>query len=136
GGRGGWGGRCRGWGRPDDGGGTGAGAGAIGRGKTTLSFENRLVRKDGSVRVFDWTATPVVEDAVMYGMARDVTERRRAESESERLAAEQASLRRVAELVAQQAPPEQVFALVTEEPNGLVGDGPATTAPFHPARPP
>ncbi|MFZ0382399.1 MAG: GAF domain-containing protein [Solirubrobacteraceae bacterium] len=33
----------------------------------------------------------------------------------ERLAAEQAALRRVAELVARQAPPEQVFALVNEE---------------------
>ena len=39
----------------------------------------------------------------------------------ERLAAEQAALRRVAELVAQQAPPEQVFALVTEELSLLLG---------------
>jgi GAF domain-containing protein len=39
----------------------------------------------------------------------------------EHLAAEQAALRRVAELVAQQAPPEQVFALVTEELSLLLG---------------
>jgi GAF domain-containing protein len=41
-------------------------------------------------------------------------------AEVERLAAEQAALRRVAELVAQQAPPEEVFALVTQELNRLL----------------
>jgi PAS domain S-box-containing protein len=105
---------------PDDRERTAAEAAAIGQGKTTLSFENRLVRKDGSLRVFEWTATPVVEDAVMYGVARDVTERRQAETESERLAAEQAALRRVAELVARQAPPEQVFRQVTDELSRLL----------------
>ena len=60
----------------------------------------------------------------------------------ERLAAEQAALRRVAELVAGQAPPEQVFALVTEELNGLLdvtnvgiarfeADGTATVMAVH-----
>src|SRR6516165_8223766 len=68
----------------------------------------------------------------MYGMACDVTERRQAETESERLAAEQAALRRVAELVARQASPEQVFELVTEELNRLVGDGTVSTARFEP----
>jgi hypothetical protein len=38
----------------------------------------------------------------------------------EQLAAEQAALRRVAELVARQAPQEQVFGLVTEELNRLL----------------
>src|SRR6202012_4071430 len=55
---------------------------AVGQGKTTLSFESRFVRKDGALRVLEWTGTPVIEDALMYGMARDVTERRRAETES------------------------------------------------------
>jgi PAS domain S-box-containing protein len=117
---------------PDDRDRTAAEAAAIGQGKTTLSFENRLVRKDGCPRVFEWTATPVVEDAIMYGMARDVTERRRAESESERLAAEQAALRRVAELVAQQAPPEQVFTLVTAELSHLLDVNLVWTARFEP----
>jgi PAS domain S-box-containing protein len=117
---------------PDDRERTAAEAVAIGQGKVTLSFENRFLRKDGSLRVLEWTATPVVEDAVMYGMARDVTERRRAETESERLAAEQSALRRVAELVAQQAPPEQVFELVTEELNRLLGDIMTSTTRFEP----
>jgi signal transduction histidine kinase len=44
-------------------------------------------------------------------------------SELERLAAEQGALRRVAELVARHAPPEQVFALVTEELSHIEGTG-------------
>jgi signal transduction histidine kinase len=44
-------------------------------------------------------------------------------SELQRLAAEQGALRRVAELVARHAPPERIFALVTEELSHLQGVG-------------
>ncbi|HTE62744.1 MAG TPA: PAS domain S-box protein [Solirubrobacteraceae bacterium] len=100
---------------PDDRERTAAEAAAIGQGKTTLSFVNRYVRKDGSPRVLEWTTTPVVEERVMYGMARDVTERRQAESELERLAGQQAALRRVATLVARGVPAADVFSAVAEE---------------------
>jgi PAS domain S-box-containing protein len=105
---------------------TAAEAAAIGKGKTTLSFENRFIRKDGSHRVLQWTSTPVVEDGFMYGMARDVTERREAETELGRLAAEQAALRRVATLVARGVPPAEVFAAVAVEVERLL-DAQATT---------
>jgi PAS domain S-box-containing protein len=105
---------------PDDRERTAAEAAAISRGKTTVAFENRYVRKDGSPRVLEWTTTPVVEERLMYGMARDVTERRQAEVELERLVGEQAALRRVATLVARGVPPEEVFAAVTEEVGQLL----------------
>ena len=105
---------------PDDRERTAAEAAAISQGKTTLSFENRYLGKDGSYRVLEWTATPVVEENVMYSVARDVTERRRAEIELERLAGEQAALRRVATLVAGGAPPEEVFTAVTAEVGRLL----------------
>jgi GAF domain-containing protein len=53
-------------------------------------------------------------------------------AEVERLAAEQAALRRVAELVAQQAPPDEVFALVTEELNRLLDVTTVGTGRFEP----
>jgi PAS domain S-box-containing protein len=81
---------------------------AIGNGRTTLSFENRYLRKDGSYRVLEWTGKPVVEDGVMYGVARDVTERRRSE-------VEQVALRRVATLAAEGVEPDQLFTVVAEE---------------------
>jgi PAS domain S-box-containing protein len=111
---------------PDDRERTAAEAATIGQGETTLSFENRFVRKDGSYRVLEWTTTPVVEDRVMYGMARDVTERRQAEIELARLAGEQAALRRVATLVARGVPAAEVFTAVAEEVERLL-DAQATT---------
>jgi PAS domain S-box-containing protein len=60
-------------------------------------------------------------DGEVVAMSRDITEQRQAESEQKRLAAEQASLRRVATLVAGNAAPEQVFQTVTEEVCRLLG---------------
>jgi PAS domain S-box-containing protein len=111
---------------PDDRERTAAEAAAIGHGKTTLSFANRFVRKDGSHRVLEWTATPVVADRLIYGVARDVTERRQAEAELERLADEQAALRRVATLVVRGVPSAEVFSTVAEELERLF-DAQATT---------
>ena len=77
-------------------------------GETAFAFENRLVCKDGSSRWIEWTVTPVPEDRVMYGIGRDVTERRHSESE-------QTALRRVATLVAQGVSPAELFSAVTKE---------------------
>jgi PAS domain S-box-containing protein len=100
---------------PDDRERTVAEAAAISRGKATMSFENRFVRKDGSYKVLEWTTTPVIEDGLMYAVARDVTERRQAEAELERLADEQAALRRVATLVVRGVPAAEIFSAVAEE---------------------
>lgn len=51
---------------------------------------------------------------VIYGIARDVTERAA-------LAEEQVALRRVATLVARESSPEEVFAAVAEEMGRLLG---------------
>jgi PAS domain S-box-containing protein len=111
---------------PDDRDSTMAEAAAIGQGKTNTSFENRFVRKDGSYKVIEWTSTPVVEDRLMYSVARDVTERRQAEAQLERLADEQAALRRVATLVVRGVPAAGVFSAVAQELERLF-DAQATT---------
>src|ERR1700693_1198979 len=43
------------------------------------AFVNRYRCKDGSYRVFLWNATPVIEDQVIYGAARDITASKQAE---------------------------------------------------------
>jgi PAS domain S-box-containing protein len=64
---------------------------------------------------------------------RDFTEQRRLEAAERRLAAEQAALRRVATLVATNAPPDQVFQNVTEEVCALLGFRTAVLARFESA---
>jgi PAS domain S-box-containing protein len=100
---------------------TAAEAGSIAQGKPAVSFENRYVHRDGSLKVLDWTTTPDVENKLMYTVARDVTERRKAEAEVERLADEQAALRRVATLVAREASQAEIFTAIAEECSQLFG---------------
>ena len=80
----------------------------LAEGQELIEFENRFVCRDGSVRWFQWTSRPVPEQGLMYGVARDVTDRKRGE-------AEQAALRRVATLVARAVAPAEVFDAVTRE---------------------
>jgi PAS domain S-box-containing protein len=117
---------------PDDRERTTAEADRLSEGEPTLSFENRYVCKDGSYRWIEWTATPVIQERLIYAVARDVTERRQAESKVERLAEEQAALHRVATLVARGVPPEELFAAVTEEAGLLLSVEYASLARYEP----
>jgi PAS domain S-box-containing protein len=100
-------------------------------GEDVIRFECRLVCVDGSVLRFEWNTRTVPHLGVLYGIARDVTGRGA-------LAEEQAALRRVAVLVAQQPSPNEVFTAVTQAVGLLLdadlavlhvfpGDGTATT---------
>ena len=82
-------------------------AGRVLGGGATASFTNRIVCKDGSFRWLEWTSTAVPEERVLYGLARDVTDRR-----GPRRAG---ALRRLATLAAAGVQPEHLFAVVAEE---------------------
>jgi PAS domain S-box-containing protein len=77
-------------------------------------FEIRFIRSDGSERWLQWSARFVPEQGFVTGIARDVTEVRAR-------AAEQAALRRVATLVAQNVPASELFDAVTSELGSLLG---------------
>jgi len=49
------------------------------KGRPSLNFENRYLRKDGSVITLAWTAFFDHDDGVTYATARDITERKLAE---------------------------------------------------------
>jgi PAS domain S-box-containing protein len=82
-------------------------------GEDVIGFESRLICADGSVRRFEWNTRTMPGRGVVYGIARDVTERTA-------LAEEQAALRRVATLVARESRPDPVFAAVVEEVGRIV----------------
>jgi PAS domain S-box-containing protein len=54
-------------------------------GGQALAFENRYLCKDGSYRWLHWNATPDVDRRVIYSIARDITRRKEAEAERERI---------------------------------------------------
>jgi hypothetical protein len=58
---------------------------AVRGGGKALSFENRYLCKDGSFRWFRWNASPDAAQQVIYSVARDITESKRAEEEREQL---------------------------------------------------
>src|SRR6478735_7297432 len=105
---------------------------ALARSGGTAQFENRCVRADGAVRWLEWSI--VSANGLLYGAARDVTDRRREQdrlreaqrmveashAEVSALAEQQAALRRVATLVARGVDPSEVYpAAVTELSRGL-----------------
>jgi PAS domain S-box-containing protein len=49
------------------------------------SFENRYLCKDGSYRWLLWNAAPDPAERVIYSVARDITDRKQAEAEREKL---------------------------------------------------
>ena len=70
-------------------------------GGQALRFENRYLCKDGSYRWLLWNAAPDPGQSVIYSVARDITARKLAEEERERLVAElQAALAEVRTLQA------------------------------------
>jgi signal transduction histidine kinase len=82
--------------------------GELAHGNDVVGFECRQVCADGSVRWLEWNTRTRPEEGVVYGVARDVTDRRVASAELN-------ALRRVATLVAEGVQPQDLFAVVAEE---------------------
>jgi PAS domain-containing protein len=119
---------------PDDREATAQAFGAVLESGEVSGFENRMPTVDGSYRWLQWNVLADPDEGLVYGVARDVTERRNAEDqlrETQReleasrdglraLADEQAALRRVATLVAEGASPSAVLDAVAAEMEALL----------------
>ena len=67
------------------------------QGQEVIYFENRYLHKDGTVRWLMWTSTPFQEQQVVFGAARDITERKAAEETMAQLVKELEIAKRRAE---------------------------------------
>jgi PAS domain S-box-containing protein len=120
---------------PDDAGAAREALAQVAEGHDLVGFEARVICADGSVRWLEWNTRSVPERGVVYSVGRDTTERRRVEAELREaqrllegsrdelrvLADEQAALRRVATLVAQDVPARELFGAVADEVGVLLG---------------
>ncbi|MBD2013429.1 PAS domain S-box protein [Microcoleus sp. FACHB-53] len=88
---------------PDDRAATLAEVEKLAEGHLTLDFENRYRCKDGSYRWVSWKAFPIVEENLIYAIARDVTERKQAEAERLQLLAQEQQARAEAEAARNQS---------------------------------
>src|SRR3954451_18334752 len=107
----------------------------LAEGHDLVGYEVRVVCADGSARWLEWSTRSRPERGLVYSIGRDITERRRVEGElgemrglleasrgeSRVLAEEQAALRRVATLIAQDVPPRELFGAVVSEVGVLLG---------------
>src|SRR4051794_29251118 len=89
-------------------------AASLEHGTDVSHVENRIICRDGSLRRVQWTTRVVPEEGLFYAAGRDVTD-------SERAGEEQAALRRVATLVAQETAPDEVLAAVGREVGQVLG---------------
>jgi PAS domain S-box-containing protein len=87
-------------------------------GAKSISFENRYRAKDGTYKWLLWNATPSAEEQLVYCVARDITDRKRAE---QRLATGYAVTRVLAESLTLQAAAPLVLERVCESLEWEVG---------------
>lgn len=70
------------------------------RERQPLSFEHRFRSKDGSYKLLAWNAYPLLEDELIFAIARDVTARKQAEEKIERHVGRLAALRQIDQAIA------------------------------------
>ncbi len=60
-------------------------AASLSDGAKTVQFQNRYFAKDGGVHWLEWTSIPLQDEGLIYGVARDITDRKALEFELEGL---------------------------------------------------
>jgi len=58
-------------------------AAALADGNNTVQLQNRYFDRDGEVHWLEWASVPLPDEQIIYGVARDVSERKEMEEEPE-----------------------------------------------------
>jgi PAS domain S-box-containing protein len=97
----------------------------VAAGNPVVGFECRHICADGSMRWLEWNVGSRPEARVVYGVGRDVTERRIANDELR-------ALRHIATLAAEGVAPADLFAVVAEEVARVVDIPTVTVVRYEP----
>lgn len=54
-------------------------------GQNITNYENRIITKSGEMKWLAWTAVPIAEEAVIFAVAKDITEKKQMELEKENI---------------------------------------------------
>ncbi len=54
-------------------------------GQNIVNYENRIITKSGEMKWLAWTAVPIQEEAVIFAVAKDITEKKQMELERENI---------------------------------------------------
>jgi PAS domain S-box-containing protein len=54
-------------------------------GQSLVNYENKVITKSGKVKWLSWTAVPIPEEAVIFAVAKDITEKKQLELERENI---------------------------------------------------
>jgi PAS domain S-box-containing protein len=54
-------------------------------GQSLVNYENKVITKSGKVKWLSWTAVPIPEEAVIFAVAKDITEKKQMELERENI---------------------------------------------------
>ena len=100
---------------PDDRAATIAELEQLATGNPTIDFENRYRTQDGSYKWLAWMAFPVVEEGLLYAVARDVTERKQVEEELRRQSLRSRLLTEIAFKIRQSLQLEEILQTTTDE---------------------
>jgi PAS domain S-box-containing protein len=55
------------------------------KGEPLWFFENRFITKSGEIKWLEWTGTPIVEENIMFAIAKDITQKKKFESERKQI---------------------------------------------------
>jgi PAS domain S-box-containing protein len=93
------------------------------QGAAALNFENRYRCKDGSYRWLRWKTAPATEAGLLYAIARDVTEEKRAEEKRERELSRIEALQQLGAGLSGAATPAQVLEVISSKLFRALGAG-------------
>jgi len=78
-------------------------------GKEAYQFRNRYVCKDGSIKWLSWNSFPYPDEEIMFGVARDITQKKEIEEREQHLKKVLMGIRNVNQMIVKESRPNELI---------------------------